>query len=183
MLLGMWCNSCVLADIRNKSWNEMRDTIWGAQSRVPRGSAQSRIGAWGPTPMQPLFDVTTQLATYVEKGWSCALLRSNRLCNHVQSLCYQNKGTKVIPSIKFVISIQKLYVRCALGFMELLSSPLPKLAKLFIYQVHVFLWIVSEGLWKNGIESRGIINNINMMCKIKSAIINPPSPSYIMNYK
>jgi len=89
MLLEMWCNSCVLADIQNqfRSWNEMKwETIWGAQSRVPRGSAQSRIGAWGPTPMQPLFDGTTQLATYVEKGWSCALLWSNHLCNYVRSL-------------------------------------------------------------------------------------------------
>jgi hypothetical protein len=141
MLLGMWCNSCVLADIRNKSWNEMRDTIWGAQSRVPRGSAQSRIGAWGPTPMQPLFDGTTQLATYVEKGWCCALLWSNCLCNYVQSLCYQNKGTKVIPSIKFVISIQKLYVRCALEFMELLSSPYQKLAKLLLFVSKLFSFI------------------------------------------
>ncbi len=46
----------------------MRDTIWGAHSWMPRGSAQSRIGAWGPTPMQPLFDGTTQLTTCVEKG-------------------------------------------------------------------------------------------------------------------
>ncbi len=34
--------------------------------------------------------------------------------------------------------MEKLYVRCALGFMELLSSPLPKLAKLLLLVSNLF---------------------------------------------
>jgi hypothetical protein len=40
------------------------------------------------------------------------------------------------------------------------------------YQVHIFLWIVPQGQWDNAIGSKGIINDVNMMCKVKNIIIN-----------
>jgi acyl-CoA reductase-like NAD-dependent aldehyde dehydrogenase len=37
-----------------------------------------------------------------------------------------------------------------------------------------------QGLKDSGIGSQGITNSINMMTKVKSTVINLPSPSYTM---
>lgn len=37
-----------------------------------------------------------------------------------------------------------------------------------------------QGLRDSGIGSQGIINSINIMCKVKSTVINLPGPSYTM---
>lgn len=150
MWLGMWSNLYVLADNKIKFAVEVKwETIWGAQSRVPRASAQSRSGAWGSTPMQPLFDGTTQLATYVEKGWSCLCFAMIKITSAIMCGVYATKTKEqksfLASNLWYQLKSGKIICKMCIGIPWSFSPPLTKTCKASVFLFPIIFFFYRRG--------------------------------------